>query len=315
MSQAGTAGSGGGGASGITTINGDTSGTGASTTPTVTVNASANPGTIEFNGNGSSTLTLQLTDSNNNTSLGRSSLNNAISGSTNNIHGADSGTFISTGSANNAIGYGTYQNLTTGSNNTCAGNAALINLGTGSNNLALGCYSTTLGSGRNYSGAESNNIAIMNAGVAAESDTTRIGTSQTRAFVAGIRGVTTANADAVPVLIDSAGQLGTVSSSRRYKSEIHNISSDVAYKILDLCPVEFEYNEQPGIKRVGLIAEDVQTSLPQLVIYNEEMQPETVRYQDIPIYMLAQMKEMEKTIVNLQRQICDLQKRMSEKCD
>jgi hypothetical protein len=38
--------------------------------------------------------------------------------------------------------------------------------------------------------------------------------------MAGIRSVTTVNANAVPMVIDSAGQLGTVSSSRRFKSEI-----------------------------------------------------------------------------------------------
>ena len=39
-------------------------------------------------------------------------------------------------------------------------------------------------------------------------------------FIGHIRGVTTANADAIPVLIDSEGQLGTLSSSRRFKKEI-----------------------------------------------------------------------------------------------
>ena len=54
------------------------------------------------------------------------------------------------------------------------------------------------------------------------SNTIRIGTSgtQNRAFIRGIRGVTTGNHDAVPVLIDTAGQLGTTSSSRRYKKDI-----------------------------------------------------------------------------------------------
>jgi hypothetical protein len=36
-----------------------------------------------------------------------------------------------------------------------------------------------------------------------------------------IRGVQTQNADAMPVLVDSAGQLGTGSSSQRYKKEIN----------------------------------------------------------------------------------------------
>jgi hypothetical protein len=42
-------------------------------------------------------------------------------------------------------------------------------------------------------------------------------------FIGNIRGVTTVNNDAIPVLIDSAGQLGTASSSRRFKKEIKPI--------------------------------------------------------------------------------------------
>jgi hypothetical protein len=58
------------------------------------------------------------------------------------------------------------------------------------------------------------NIHIGNAGFASDNKTIRIGDfpdpyfSQTRLFAAGIRGITTANNYAVPVLIDSAGQLG-----------------------------------------------------------------------------------------------------------
>jgi hypothetical protein len=46
-----------------------------------------------------------------------------------------------------------------------------------------------------------------------ESNTIRLGQtgSQTRAFIDGVRSVTTGSANAVPVQIDSTGQLGTVS--------------------------------------------------------------------------------------------------------
>ena len=59
-------------------------------------------------------------------------------------------------------------------------------------------------------------------GVASESYTIRIGNPalQSRAFLAGVRGVSTGVADAIPVVIDSAGQLGTVSSSARFKEDI-----------------------------------------------------------------------------------------------
>lgn len=67
-----------------------------------------------------------------------------------------------------------------------------------------------------------NNIDIGNGGVAAEANTIRLGTAgtQTKAFVAGIRGITTGVNNAIAVMIDSNGQLGTVSSSPRYKDDI-----------------------------------------------------------------------------------------------
>ncbi len=62
----------------------------------------------------------------------------------------------------------------------------------------------------------SNNILIGHVGQASDAAVTRLGTpgTQTKAYVAGVRGVTTATA-AIPVLVGTDGQLGTVSSSRR----------------------------------------------------------------------------------------------------
>ena len=104
-------------------------------------------------------------------------------------------------------------NNTTGSNNTANGLNALFS-NTGSNNTAAG-----VGAGSSLTTSD-NNIDIGNSGVDGESDTIRIGSEfQTRTFIAAIR-VTTGIADAVNVVIDSNGQLGTASSSRRFKKEI-----------------------------------------------------------------------------------------------
>ena len=97
----------------------------------------------------------------------------------------------------------------------CSGNT------TGSNNVGLGKragYNLTTGG---------NNIDIGNLGVAAEANTIRIGDPvvQTATFIAGIRGATTGMADGVTVLIDSNGQLGTISSSRRFKTDIHDMGA------------------------------------------------------------------------------------------
>ena len=67
---------------------------------------------------------------------------------------------------------------------------------------ALGCragYNLTTGSG---------NIAIGNLGVAGEANTIRVGTSQTRTFMAGIHGKVISGGSTV--LINASGQIGTV---------------------------------------------------------------------------------------------------------
>ena len=91
----------------------------------------------------------------------------------------------------------------------------------------------------------SDNIDIGNAGVAGESSTIRIGhfPTQDSTFISGIRGVTTGNANAIPVMIDSDGQLGTMSSSRRFKHEIKPMDKG-SEVILELKPGDFSLPER-----------------------------------------------------------------------
>ncbi len=67
------------------------------------------------------------------------------------------------------------------------------------------------------------NIAIGVSASPGDSDTLRIGapTTQTNAFIAGIYGATAASG--VPVYVTSSNQLGTLTSSRKYKEDIRNM--------------------------------------------------------------------------------------------
>src|SRR5438094_940619 len=106
---------------------------------------------------------------------------------------------------NTAEGENALFSLTAGNNNTAVGFNALAN-NTGAFNIAVGFtagFNLTTGH---------DNIDIGNPGIVGESNTMRLGNAkQTTTYITGIRGVTTPNANAVPVVIDSAGQLGTVS--------------------------------------------------------------------------------------------------------
>jgi hypothetical protein len=130
--------------------------------------------------------------------------------------------------------------------------------------------------------------------VAGESDTIRIGDAeQTRAFIAGIRGKTTGVADAIAVLIDSNGQLGTVSSSARYKENIADLGF-VSERLLALRPVQFRYRAevQAGERPVqyGLIAEEVAEVFPELVAFDAEGRPQTVMYHLLSTLLLNELQ-------------------------
>src|SRR5947207_1329130 len=158
---------------------------------------------------------FSLTTGYNNTANGANALSNNTTGYGNTANGFIALSSNTTGYHNTANGYYALYSNTTGGSNTAEGYQALQN-NTGSDNTGLG-----VNAGLNLT-TGSQNIDIGNSGVAGEANTMRIGraANQTRAFIAGIRGVTTANANAVPVVIDSAGQLGTMTSSKRVKKEI-----------------------------------------------------------------------------------------------
>jgi hypothetical protein len=156
-----------------------------------------------------------------------------------------------------------------------------------------------------------NNIDIGNVGLAAEASTIRIGAAnQTRAFIAGIRGKTTANANAVPVVIDSAGQLGTVSSSRRFKHEIKPMDQ-TSEAILGLKPVTFHYkSDNTGTPQFGLIAEEVAKVNPDLVVRDDDGEICTVRYEAVNAMLLNEFLKEHRTVQELKSTVAEQQKQI-----
>ena len=113
------------------------------------------------------------------------------------------------------------------------------------------------------------------------------------AFIAGIRGTTTTLNDALPIVIDSAGQLGTVSSSARAKDEIRDMAEE-SDRLMRLRPVTFRYKAQAsdGPRQFGLIAEEVDEVLPELVVRNRAGEIETVKYHELPAMLLNELQKM-----------------------
>src|SRR5262249_11709687 len=153
---------------------------------------------------------------------------------------------------------------------------------TGSVNIALGP-----GAGKNLT-TGNRNIDIGNDGVADEEATIRIGTDveQTRTFIAGIAGKT--SADGVAVLVSADGKLGTRTSSARFKEDIKPMDK-ASEAILGLKPVRFHYKkniEPAGIPQFGLVAEEVEKVNPDLVVRDKDGKPYTVRYEAVNAMLL-----------------------------
>jgi len=251
-----------------------------------------------------------------NSATGAYSLANNIGGSNNTANGY-AALYRNTADANTAIGHAALFSNTTGFFNTAAGDSALEDNTGGAGNTAIGYFALHnntsgggniaigVGSGTNLTAGD-NNIYIGNVGLAGDSNTTRIGIAKTtqRTFIDGIRGVTTANA-AIPVLIDTVGQLGTTSSSRRFKKEIKPMDQ-TSEAILGLKPVTFHYkSDASGTPQFGLIAEEVAEINPDLVVRDESGEIYTVRYDAVNAMLLNEFLKEHRKVQEQDRKMQD----------
>jgi len=253
-----------------------------------------------FTGENSGNFTLTGTT---NCGYGVGVLGDLTSGDNNSGYGEQALADCTTGDHNNAFGNGAAFRLTTGDENISIGNPSLEFLLSGNYNIGIGNHV-----GMAYTTSESSNILIGNLGVVGESNKLRIGRhgsgnwEQNKCFIAGIRGITTEEQDAIPVLIDSAHQLGTVSSSIRYKQNIEDMDTE-SDDLLKLRPVTFEYKERPGIMQYGLIAEEVEEIMPRLVVKDAEGIPEAVKYHEMPSILLHAIQKLVTRVDELEQKI------------
>jgi hypothetical protein len=191
-----------------------------------------------------------------------------------------------TGDFNTAVGFRALGSNQIGKNNTAVGSVALGSA-TGTGNIALGANA-----GTNIQGGD-NNIDIGAPGASADSGVIRIGDAATtmRFFAAGI--ATTGVTNAVNVVIDRNGQLGTAPSSIRYKEDVHDMG-DASSGLLRLRPVTFRYKQpyDDGSKPLdyGLIAEEVAQVYPDLVVKNQHGEIETIQYQKLTPMLLNELQ-------------------------
>jgi len=208
------------------------------------------------------------------------------------------------GQFNTAVGHTALYDNTSGDENTALGSRALLGNTTGTNNIALGADAGINLTTGNY------NIEIGHSGVAAESNTIRIGTqgTQTVTFIAGIWG--TAITGGIPVGVSSSGQLGVAPSSQRFKQNIQPMDK-ASEAILALKPVTFRYKKEldpDGILQFGLVAEQVEKVNPDLVARDDEGKPYTVRYEAVNAMLLNEFLKAHRKVEALEATVAVQQK-------
>jgi hypothetical protein len=238
-----------------------------------------------------------------NTAIGLFALSSDTTGHPNTAVGFGALSSNTTGASNTAVGYAALFANTTGSDNVALGPVALELLLTGSNNIAVGHSA-----GYNYASSESNNITIGNTGTVGESNVIRIGTAgsgpgqQSATFIAGINGATSSGGTAV--FVNTAGQLGTATSSLRFKEDVTDMG-EASEGLMRLRPVSFRYkaahDDGSRLLQYGLIAEEVAAVDPDLVQYDQEGQPQAVRYHFVNAMLLNEVQKQHRTMEELSR--------------
>ena len=258
------------------------------------------------------------TTGNANVAVGNGALNNNTTAGDNTAIGFDALSGNTTGASNTAAGYAALANNTTGINNTGVGITTLVNKTAGDGNTAIGYsslgnlisgnYNVAVAGGFNLSGGDFN-IDIGNDGVNGDSGVIRIGSGccQNSAFIAGIWGVN-ANGGAT-VYINSDGQLGTATSSARFKRDIHDMDK-ASEALFALKPVAFRYKKEidpAGTSQLGLVAENVEKVNPDLIVRDKEGKPYSVRYDQVNAMLLNEFLKEHKAFIEEQHKVKELE--------
>ena len=226
-----------------------------------------------------------------NTFVGASAGNTSVlTGGSNTGVGALALTANTTGVGNAAFGMSALKANTTGSENFAFGDGALQRLTSGDFNTAIGSAA-----GSNLT-TGSSNIYIGNTGVSSESQTIRIGSTQTKTFMAGTFAIVT---NELPVFVDGiSGQIGILVSSRRFKQEIADMGGE-SDLLMKLRPVSFYYkpeHDATHTRQYGLVAEEVARVAPQLVVFDKDGAAQTVRYHFVNAMLLNEYQKQQRTI-------------------
>jgi trimeric autotransporter adhesin len=201
------------------------------------------------------------------------------------------------GIANSAFGYQALSNNSDGGGNTAIGLQALLSNTTGGGNVAIGNNALS-----NNTAGNSNAALGFNAGTAVTtaSNVICIGAFgqnvDNSCFIANIFDATSASG--IGVFINPSGQLGTTTSSKRFKEDIKRMDKS-SEALFSLTPVTFHYKKKidpAGTSQFGLVAEDVEKVNPDLVVRDNDGKPYSVRYDQVNSMLLNEFLKEHRTV-------------------
>ena len=261
---------------------------------------------------GAAALLLNTTGTEN-TAVGSDALFSNTIGFENTANGANALQSNTEGNYNTAVGNSALASHTIGDRNTAIGNSALQSDTIGERNTAVGVFALSnntegggniaLGFGAGSSVTTANNVICI--GISGEN-------VSNSSYIGQIFNATSSLGTAV--FVNSAGKLGTSTSSRRFKDEIKPMDQ-ASEALLALKPVTFHYKKEidpAGISQFGLVAEDVEKVNPDLVVRDKEGKPYSVRYDQVNAMLLNEFLKEHRKMEEQQKQIDTLTARLKE---
>src|SRR6184192_934041 len=192
-----------------------------------------------------------------------------------------------------------------GAANVAIGDSAFVNSVTGNFNTIVGWHA---GTNTGVDGSDNIYIGATAGPTSAENGSIRIGDT---AFISGcwiacISGATSTGGSAV--FVNTAGKLGTLTSSARFKDDIKPMNK-ASESIFALNPVTFRYKkaiDANGTPQFGLVAEQVAKVNPDLVVPDASGKPYTVRYEAVNAMLLNEFLKEHRTVQKQEMTISQL---------
>ena len=276
------------------------------TNTTGSFNTAVGAGTLLANTGDRNTATgagaLLSNTSGTNTANGAFALFNNTTAFFNNAHGRQALINNVDGSENNAFGDLAMEGNTSGSSNTAIGDDALRFNVDGSFNVAVGDEA-----GTGLDPSVSNCIAI---GAPGEGP---FATFDNTCFIGSIFDQPVSDVGSQEaVFVDQFNVVGIAASSRRFKHDIQPMDK-ASEAVLALKPVTFKYNaDKNGRTQYGLIAEEVATVNPDLVVQHKDGEISTVRYEQVNAMLLNEFLKEHKNVEGQQATIAELKSMVAQ---